>query len=93
MVETWPHIAALITSKNCEKQLLLAAIEAAVNVRPEEAGMLLGDLLESDDEDIVEAAYEAIAMIHFLDEEEMFLEDEDDLAWEDEDDEGGKIFH
>ena len=93
VAEAWPHIAALIASEKCEKGLLFAAIEAAVTVGPEEAGMVLGDLLESEDEDIVEAAYEAIAMVNFLDEEDTLLDDEDDFAWGDEDDEDGKVFH
>jgi len=93
VTEAWPHITALIASEKCEKRLVFAAIEAAVTVGQEEAGMVLGDLLESEDEDIVEAAYEAIAMISFLDEEEMLLGDEDDFALGDEDDGDGKVFH
>ena len=77
----WPHIAALVTSEETEKELLLAAIEAAVFILPDKASEILSPLLESDDEDIVDAAYEALAMageIH---------EDEED------DDEGPKTFH
>ncbi|NIA14811.1 MAG: hypothetical protein GWP08_12105 [Nitrospiraceae bacterium] len=44
------------------KPLLLAAIEAAACIRPEEAGLLLADLLLSEDEDIVDAAHEAITL-------------------------------
>ena len=58
----WPHIAALVASPDTEKDLLLAAIEAAVNIRPHEASEILGDLLESEDEDIAEAVIEAMAM-------------------------------
>ena len=42
--------------------MLLAAIEAVVGMRPEEAGEILDNLTSSDDEDIVDAAEEAIAM-------------------------------
>jgi hypothetical protein len=42
--------------------LLLAAIEVVVCIRPGEAGMVLVDLTEDEDEDIVEAAYEAMLM-------------------------------
>ena len=58
----WPHIAALVSSEGVEKNLLLAAIEAAAIIRPQEAEEVLGDLLESDDEDIVDAVEEALAM-------------------------------
>lgn len=77
----WPHIAALVTSEETEKELLLAAIEAAVFILPDKASEILSPLLESDDEDIVDAVFEALAMageIH---------EDEED------DDEGPKTFH
>ena len=75
--EAWPHIAAIVTSEESEKDLLLAAIEAAAFIRPNEASEILGDLLDSDDEDIVEAVYEAMAMAGepWDDEDE---EDEDD---------------
>ncbi|MFN0063307.1 MAG: HEAT repeat domain-containing protein [Myxococcaceae bacterium] len=58
----WPHVVALISSDKTPKPLLLAAIEAVPSIRPEEAPELLTDFTDSDDEDIVEAAYEALAM-------------------------------
>jgi len=58
----WSHIAGLIASEKTEKSLLLAAIEAAVFIRPQEASEILGDLLNSDDEDIIDAVYEALPM-------------------------------
>jgi hypothetical protein len=58
----WSHVAALVTSKDTDKALLLAAIDAVSSIRPKEAGVILVDLTDSDDEDIVEAAYEAMAM-------------------------------
>ncbi len=69
---SWPHIAAIMVSEESDKDLLLAAIEASVGIRPQEAADILGDLIDSDDEDIVEAAYEAMAMAGFL------LDDESD---------------
>ena len=72
----WPHIEALIRSNQTEKELLLAAIDAAVMIRPEEAAEILEPLTDSDDEDIVDAAYEALAMAgEFWDDED---DDEDD---------------
>jgi hypothetical protein len=42
--------------------LLLAAIEASASIRAQEAQEILGRLTDGDDEDIVEAVYEALAM-------------------------------
>ena len=58
----WAHIAELITSAKTEKSLLLAAIEASGSIRAQEAQEILGRLTDSDDEDIVEAVHEAMAM-------------------------------
>jgi len=55
----WPHVAALLTSEATEKSLLLAAIEAAVWIRPREAKRILIDLADSDDEEIAEAVSDA----------------------------------
>lgn len=72
----WSHVAALVASPQTDKDLLLAAIEALATIRPGEAGPLLVDLSDSDDEDISEAAYEAMSMaeLHW----ELDEEDEDD---------------
>jgi hypothetical protein len=76
----WPHIAALVTGDEIDKPLLLAAIEAVASIRPEEAPGMLGALAGSDDEEIVEAVFEALAMA------EGPTEDEDD------DEEPGQYF-
>jgi len=52
------------------KALLLAAIEAAPSVDPARAPELLGELLDSEDEEIVEAVHEALAMAKGLSETE-----------------------
>ena len=71
----WPHIVGLVTSEDTDKDLLLAAIESTVLIRPHEATDLLGDLLDSDDEDITDAVDEALAMTgEYYDDED----DEDD---------------
>jgi hypothetical protein len=75
----WPHIAALVTSREVDKFLLLAAIEAAASIRPQEAGMILVDLTDSDDEDIVDATYEAMAMAEAISEIGPYDEDEDEI--------------
>jgi HEAT repeat protein len=58
----WPHVATLVTSDKTPKALRLAAIEAVPSIRPQEAEELLTEVIDSDDEDIVEVAYEALAM-------------------------------
>lgn len=58
----WPHVSGLVSAPGTGKPLLLAAIDAVVGIRPQEAAMILADLIHSDDEDIVETAHEAMAM-------------------------------
>jgi hypothetical protein len=69
----WPHVAALVTSRETEKPVLLAAIEAAASIRPQEAFEILNDLADSDDEDIADAVHEAMAMAegHSVDDDEL----------------------
>jgi hypothetical protein len=69
----WSHVAALIHSGKTPKPLLLAAIEAVPNIRPQEASEVLTGLTESDDEDIVDTVHEALAAA-----EERSCEDEDE---------------
>jgi len=58
----WPHIVALVQNARTPKPLLLAAIGAVATIRPAEARTILADLADSDDEEIAEAADEAIGM-------------------------------
>jgi len=58
----WPHVVALIEAPTTPKLLLLAAIEAVGNIRPQEAGEILADLANSRDEEIAEVASETISM-------------------------------
>ena len=80
----WSHIAGLAATELTDKSLRLAAIEAVANIRPQEAAEILSELTQSDDEDIVDAAYEAMAMSGWFPDE-----DYDD----DYDDEDEKILH
>ncbi len=73
----WPHVSRLVSVPVTDKPLLLAAIDAAASIRPQEAGLILIDLTDSDDEDIVEAAHEALAMAAALSEDECDDDDED----------------
>ena len=79
MDSAWSHVTALVTSKNTDKALLLAAIDALASIRPQEAGMILVDLTDSDDEDIVGAAHEAMAMAEAQSGEDFEGEDETSL--------------
>jgi len=67
----WSHIAGLVTTEETDKPLLLAAIEAVAGIRPQEAAEILGPLLDSDDEDIIDTVHESLAMTgEFWDEDE-----------------------
>jgi len=79
----WSHIAGLVTTELTDKSLRLAAIEAVANIRPKEAEEILLDLTQSDDEDIVDAAYEAMAMFGW------FPDDD----YDDDDDEDERVLH
>jgi hypothetical protein len=70
----WPHIRELVDSDATDKSLLLAAIDAVINMRPQEAAEVLGDLIDDDDQEISDAVYEALAMAEALDE----IDDEND---------------
>lgn len=61
--KAWPSIAGLFTDKGAEKAMLLAAIEAAAGIGTPEALESLRALLDSDDDDVVDAVWEALAMI------------------------------
>ncbi len=62
----WAYISRLVRTPVTDKPLLLAAIDAVVGIRPQEAGAILMDLTNSGDEEIVEAAHEAMAMAEVL---------------------------
>jgi hypothetical protein len=74
----WPHVADLVAAPRTDKPLLLAAIEAVASIRPVEAAQILVDLTKSDDEDIAEAAHEALAMAEGFSETEWDEEDDED---------------
>jgi len=75
----WSDVSRIVKSKKPDKALLLAAIDAVASIRPEEAGAILVHLTNSDDEDIVAAADEAMALA------EGMSGDEFDDDWKDED--------
>jgi hypothetical protein len=58
----WSHILQLVKDTHTPRPLLLAAISAAGSIRPAEARKVLVGLAASDDEEIAEAAGEAMSM-------------------------------
>ncbi len=69
----WPRIETILNADKVDKGLLIAAIEAAVSIRPQDSADLINELTNADDEDIADAAFEALAMAEGLAE----LEDDD----------------
>ena len=81
----WPHVAALVTSDQTQKPLLLAAIDAVATIRPREAAEILDGLADSGDEEIVTAVDEALAMANgFSDADDNDDDEDDDLNDDDE---------
>jgi len=76
----WRSVVELLASPATEKPLLLAAVEAAVGIRPEEAAEVLGELLESDDEEVVGAVQEALVLAEALSELDFDDDEEEGLA-------------
>jgi uncharacterized protein (UPF0147 family) len=59
----WRHVSDLIKRHGTPKPLLLAAVEAIGSIRPKEAKDMLLRLASSDDEEISEAATDALSML------------------------------
>jgi hypothetical protein len=70
LAAAWSHMLALVRDAATPKPLLLAAIGAVASIRPGEAGSVLVDLVDSDDEEIAEAIDEAIGMAETARDEE-----------------------
>jgi hypothetical protein len=73
----WPHIERIVASGPADKDLLLAAIDAAPGIRPEDTPALLEDLEDSPDQDIAAAVEEAISMAQAMS-AEVYDDEEDD---------------
>jgi len=58
----WKHVVALAEDPETDKDLLLAAIGAVSSIRPREAGAILMDLTDSEDDETAEAAKDAMMM-------------------------------
>jgi len=77
---SWSHMVALVNDAATPQPLLLAAIGAVADIRPAEARKILADLAGSDDEEIAEAASEAIEMAE-VDSDEEDDDEEDAGEW------------
>ena len=73
----WPHVAALLDADGTEKELLLSAFDAAAAIDPEGAVGLLVPYLDSEDEEIAEAAQGAISMAEILADPDADLDDDE----------------
>jgi hypothetical protein len=76
--DAWDDVARIIRSPGTDTPLLVAAIDAAVGIDSEEAEELIGPLLDSDDEDVVDAVREALAMAGALNELDFDSDDEEE---------------
>ena len=61
--EAWPHVAKLLSFAGEDKALVFAAIDAASGIGLSEAIEPLEKLLDSEDDDIIDAVHEALAML------------------------------
>jgi hypothetical protein len=84
----WPYVAGILNSPNPDKDLLIAAIEAAPFINPGEATDLVGQYTTSDDEEIAEVACEAMVFLEEPPGEDSWDEDDEDYSdYNDDDDE------
>jgi hypothetical protein len=76
----WPTIAKILDSKKTDKVLLLTAIQAAGNFPLDTTRDALLPLTDSEDEEVAEAASEAMSMGEdaYAEDDEFGLDDEDD---------------
>lgn len=83
----WDHVAELADHPEAPQNLRLAAIEAIGSIRPREAREILSELTEDHDEEVAEAAEEALMMVDARMEADFDDEDDEDEEDQDEGDE------
>ena len=76
----WKPVRAVALDDSADPELRVAAIEALVGIRPAEAREVLADLVDDDDEEIADAAAEAMAMAESFAEFADAEDDEEDKA-------------
>jgi HEAT repeat protein len=64
--EAWPHVLAVLQQPAPDRDLLMAAIDAAARIRPEEAIEVIDPFTNSPDADVAETALDAMAMARAL---------------------------
>jgi hypothetical protein len=74
----WDHVVALLEDPDTPKDLQLAAIGAVGEIRPSKAGPILVDLVDSDDEEIAEAASEALMLAETMSDMDDFEEEDEE---------------
>lgn len=85
--QAWPVITRILQSKTKDKDLLIAAIDAVVNIRPEEAHAVIGPLVDHEDQEVKDAACEALGIADaFLSEGDDEDDDAEDGDYEDDKD-------
>jgi hypothetical protein len=62
----WPHVLAVLREPKPAREILMAAIDAAARIRPDEALEIITPFSESTDTDIAETALDAMAMARAL---------------------------
>ena len=74
--EAWPYIEEILTKEDTDKPLLIAAVNASALISPTEAVDILIEFSNSDDDDIAEAAEEALSMAGLMADDSYDDEDE-----------------
>ncbi len=62
----WPHVLAVLEDPAADREILMAAIDAAACIRPEEALDVIDPFTDSADADVAETALDAMAMARAL---------------------------
>jgi len=62
----WPHVLAVLQEPAPDRELLIAAIDAAARIRPDEAIEAIERFTDSSDPDVAETALDAMAMARAL---------------------------
>jgi len=85
--DAWPYIEELVGDETTTKEILIAAIDATPMLAPDADAVneALEPLLMNDDEEIVEAATEAMSSVGETGEDEDWEEDEEDSGYEEDD--------
>jgi len=85
--DAWPYIRELLLTEDIDKWLLIAAIEAAATVNPEESVEILMEFQDDEDEDIADAAEDALTTAGMAsdDFDDDYDDDYDDDDYDDDD--------